>query len=98
MKFYQTYEKYTITNQLSQIKLDIESTRFPTLAPKVDQLSSIALDWMEVAFPESWQGSKGKNRKNSTLEEPLSQRSVREKENKRIAVCQTNLNFKKGSV
>lgn len=96
MKFYQTYEKYTITNQLSQIKLDIDPSRFPTIAPKVEQLSSIALEWMELVIPDPWQSSKPKSRKNSNLEEPLSQRSAREKENKRIALCQTNLSFKKG--
>ncbi len=68
MKFYQTYEKYTITNQLNQIKVDIDSTRWPALTPKVDQLASIALDWMEVTFPDAWQGSKTKNRKNSILD------------------------------
>lgn len=68
MKFYQTYEKYTITNQLSQIKVDLDTTRLPALAPKVDQLASIALEWMDVTFPEAWQGFKTKNRKNSTLE------------------------------
>jgi hypothetical protein len=68
MKFYQTYEKYTITNQLSQIKVDVDASRWPALAPKVDQLASIALEWMDIAIPEAWQGSKTKNRKNSTLE------------------------------
>lgn len=51
MKFYQTYEKYTITNQLSQIKVELDPSRWPALAPKVDQLASIALGWMDVAFP-----------------------------------------------
>jgi hypothetical protein len=97
MKFYQTYEKYIITNQLNQIKVDIDTTRFPVLVPKVDQLASLALEWMEVGIPENWNGTKAKTRKNSALEEPLSHRSVREKENKRIALCQTSLNFKKVS-
>ena len=77
MKFYQTYEKYTITNQLSQIKVDIESIRFPALFPKVEQLASLAATWIEVAFPENQ--AKVKTRKNSALEEPLTQRSAREK-------------------
>lgn len=51
MKFYQTYEKYTITNQLSQIKVDIESIRFPLLFPKVEQFASLAAQWIEVGFP-----------------------------------------------
>lgn len=95
MKFYQTYEKYTITNQLGSIKVDIDSVRFPYLQPKVEQFAELALDWMEVVVNEGWVGSKGKTRKNSALEEPISHRSVRDKENKRIALCQTNLNFKK---
>ena len=39
MKFYQTYEKYTITNQLSSIKVDIDSVRFPFLQAKVEQFA-----------------------------------------------------------
>lgn len=65
MKFYQTYEKYTITNQLSQIKVDIESIRFPVIFPKVDQLASLASQWIEVGFPEAQ--TKPKTRKNSAL-------------------------------
>lgn len=79
MKFYQTYEKYTLTNQLSTIKVDLDSVRFPFLQAKVEQFASLALDWMEVIVPEGWPSNKGKTRKNSALEEPLSHRSVRDK-------------------
>lgn len=79
MKFYQTYEKYTITNQLSTIKVDLDSIRFPLLQAKVEQFALLALDWMEVIVPEGWQNTKGKTRKNSALEEPLSHRSARDK-------------------
>lgn len=51
MKFYQTYEKYTITNQLSQMKVDLDPSKLPIITPKVDQLASLALDWMEVTLP-----------------------------------------------
>lgn len=39
MKFYQTYEKYTITNQISTIKIDIDSLKFPYLQAKVEQFA-----------------------------------------------------------
>ena len=79
MKFYQTYEKYTITNQLSSIKVDIDSVKLPYLHAKVEQFAELALDWMEIVVNDNWVSSKGKTRKNSALEEPISHRSVREK-------------------
>lgn len=87
LKFYQTYEKYFITNHLSQIKIDLDVFALPVIHKKIDNFSALAADWLQIAQSEH---QKARSRRGSNLEEQISQRSARDKENRKLGVCQIN--------
>lgn len=64
LKFYQTYEKYFITNHLSQIKIDFDINTLPIIHKKIDNFSALASDWLQIAQSEH---QKGRSRKGSNL-------------------------------
>ena len=79
--------KYFITNHLSQIKIDFDINTLPIIHKKIDNFSALASDWLQIAQSEH---QKGRSRKGSNLQEQLSQRSARDKENRKLGVCQIN--------
>lgn len=87
LKFYQTYEKYFITTHLSQIKIDLDVFELPVIHKKIDNFSGLAADWLLIGQLDH---QKGRSRRGSNLEEQISHRSARDKENRKLGVCQIN--------
>lgn len=89
MKFYQTYEKFTLNTQTT---VDIEFSKLPELCKLQDFTQVLAQDWILIKDPSSvldFQhshkdlSSQKKSRRPSNAEDQYSQRSAKEKENYR---------------